>query len=71
MALNAARMAKKIREHQAQLNFKQVADESQAEKFALKSLQAFCQGIIDEIHSGAEVETTSGAPDGEHTGIIK
>lgn len=33
-------------------------------------LEAICQGIIDEIVSGAVVATTSGAPDGEHTGNI-
>ena len=29
-------------------------------------LEAFCQGIIDEIVTNAEGVTTAGAPDGEH-----
>ena len=31
---------------------------------------AMCQGIIAEIKNNAVVTTTSGAPDGEHTGEI-
>ncbi len=33
-------------------------------------LEAFCQGIIDEIVTNAVVTTTSGAPDSEHTGNV-
>ena len=33
-------------------------------------IEAFCQGIIEEITANAVVTTTSGAPDNEHTGKI-
>ena len=33
-------------------------------------LEAWCQGIIDEIVANAEIETTAGAPDAEHTGHV-
>ena len=31
---------------------------------------AIAAGVVDEIQQNAEVQTTSGAPDGEHTGIV-
>ena len=34
-------------------------------------LLAFCQGIIDEVHANAFVQTTTGAPDYEHTGYVR
>ena len=36
----------------------------------LKYLEAFCDGIIDEITTNGVITTTSGAPNSEHTGII-
>jgi len=33
-------------------------------------LEAFCQGLIDGIVNKAEITTTSGAPDSEHTGNV-
>ncbi|MDD2853866.1 MAG: hypothetical protein PHY09_18415 [Desulfuromonadaceae bacterium] len=32
--------------------------------------EAIANAVVDHIHADAEVQTTSGAPDGEHTGII-
>jgi len=31
---------------------------------------AIAEGVVDEIVQNARVQTTSGAPDGEHTGIV-
>ncbi|MBW2147158.1 MAG: hypothetical protein JRI22_09080 [Deltaproteobacteria bacterium] len=31
---------------------------------------AIAEGVVDEIVENAVVQTTSGAPDGEHTGIV-
>ena len=31
---------------------------------------AIAEGVVDEITQNAQVQTTSGAPDGEHSGII-
>ena len=33
-------------------------------------IEAFCQGIIDGIVNKADISTTSGAPDSEHTGKV-
>lgn len=33
-------------------------------------IEAFCQGIIDGIVNKADIATTSGAPDSEHTGKV-
>ena len=41
-----------------------------AATYGRQVLEAFCQGIIDEIQANALVTTTSGAPDGEHTGGV-
>ena len=39
-----------------------------------RNLKIICdsiaQGVVDEITQNAQVQTTAGAPDGEHTGII-
>ena len=32
--------------------------------------QAVADAVVDHITAAAEVQTTSGAPDGEHAGII-
>ncbi len=31
---------------------------------------AIAEGVVDEIVQNAQVQTTSGAPDGEHTGVV-
>ena len=33
-------------------------------------IEAWCQGIINELQTNGVITTTSGAPDGEHTGNI-
>lgn len=33
-------------------------------------LEAFCQGIIDGIVTKADITTTTGAPNSEHTGKV-
>ena len=71
MAMTAKSMAKKIRAKQASLPSVQTTDEATAKAFAEKNLEAMCQGIIDEITANAVVTTTSGAPNGEHTGQIQ
>ena len=71
MAMTAKSMAQKIRARQTSLPSVQTTDESTAKAFAAKSLEAMCQGIIDEITANAVVTTTSGAPNGEHTGQIQ
>ena len=39
-----------------------------------RNLRIICdsiaQGVVDEITQNAVVQTTAGAPDGEHTGVI-
>ncbi len=71
MAMTAQGMAQKIRTRQAALTPVQTTDPVAAKAFAEKSLEAMCQGIIDEITANAVVTTTSGAPDQEHTGEIE
>ena len=70
MTMTAKRMAQTIRARQGALQLVQGSDPAQARAFAEKSLEALCQGIIDEITAHAVVTTTAGAPDSEHTGII-
>ncbi|SCX75654.1 hypothetical protein [Desulfoluna spongiiphila] len=70
MTMTAKGMAEAIRGRQGALQPVQASDPAQAQAFAQKSLEALCQGIIDEITAHAVVTTTSGAPDGEHSGNI-
>ena len=70
MSMTAQSMAQSIRSRQGELEIVQTTSEADAKAFADQSLEALCQGIIDEITGKAVVTTTSGAPDGEHTGKI-
>ncbi|MEW6490367.1 MAG: hypothetical protein AB1578_20960 [Thermodesulfobacteriota bacterium] len=73
MALTAASMAAKIQARMDALAAEQFSGAGGAAGAAAKAdayLLAFCQGVIDEIQQHAVVTTTSGAPDGEHTGIV-
>jgi hypothetical protein len=70
MAMSAASMAAYIESHLATLDHTQTNSAATAETYRQLVLQAFCQGIIDEIVNNAVVTTTSGAPDGEHIGEI-
>ncbi len=38
--------------------------------YAGKLAEAIANAVVDHMTASAEVETTSGAPDGEHTGVI-
>ncbi len=71
MALNAASMANRIKAYMAAVGSVQGAEAVATQAYREQQLVAMCQGIIDEITENAEVITTSGAPDGEHTGIIE
>jgi len=73
MALTAASMAAKIMARMDALAAEQFSGAGGASAAAAKAdayLLAFCQGVIDEIQQNAVVTTTSGAPDGEHIGIV-
>jgi hypothetical protein len=70
MALSAASMAAFIEGHLAGVSHAQTSAAGSAETHRNACLLALCQGIIDEIVANAIVETTSGAPDAEHIGIV-
>ena len=63
-------MAAFIQGHIAALDHTQTSDAATAQQYQNQMLLALCQGIIDEITGNAVVTTTSGAPDGEHVGVI-
>lgn len=70
MALNATSMMQKIKAHMAAVGAYQGSGGPDTLAYRDLQLTAMCQGIIDEIVENAVVTTTSGAPDGEHTGEI-
>jgi hypothetical protein len=70
MALSKQSMADFIEAHVAAVPLVQGSDRAAALAYRRRVLEALCQGIIDEIRANALVQTTSGAPDGEHTGHI-
>lgn len=63
-------MADFIEAHIAAVALVQGSDGAAALAYRRQVLEALCQGIIDEIHANAVVQTDSGAPDSEHTGHI-
>lgn len=74
MALTAASMAAKIAARMDALAADQYAGAAGAGGAAAAAdaaLVAFCQGVIDALHADAVVQTTSGAPDGEHLGVLR
>ena len=71
MAMTAASMAAKIEANIQALTLTPTNDAGTAQTYHTDILNAFCAGIIEEIQENAVVTTTSGAPDGEHTGIIE
>ena len=70
MPLSAASMAAKRKARRDAVAPLQTSDPAAAAAKAEEYLVADCQGIIDAITADALVQTTSGAPDGEHTGTI-
>lgn len=70
MALSKESMAAFIEARLAAVDHTQTNSAGAAGNYKDQCLQAFCQGIIDEITANGVVTTTSGAPDSEHTGII-
>ncbi|GEM_PF-3271920 len=70
MALSKQSMADYIEAHVAAVGLVQGSDAQAALAYRRLVLEALCQGIIDEIHANAVVQTTSGAPDSEHVGKV-
>lgn len=70
MALTKASMANFVEAHIAAVALVQGSDNGAALAYRRAVLEALCQGIIDEIHANALVQTDSGAPDSEHIGHI-
>jgi len=66
MALNKAMLKGMI---VANLNGLGIVTEGEHAKAALMA-QAVADAVVDHMTQSAEVQTTSGAPDGEHTGVI-
>ena len=71
MALTKESMAAFIQARLAAVDHSQTTQAGAAQDYQNNVLLAFCQGIIDEIQANAVVQTTSGAPDGEHTGVVQ
>ena len=70
MALTKESMAAFIQARLAAVDHTQTTQAGAARSYQNNILLAFCQGIIDEITANAVVQTTSGAPDAEHIGIV-
>ena len=70
MPLSYTSMADRIEGYQAAVSDIRTSDPAEAAAFARKSLEGFCKGVIEEITENGRIHTTSGAPDGEHTGGI-
>ena len=73
MSMSKVSMANFIQSHIDVITDQKLTGASTGAAVALSRreyLEAFCQGIIDEIINGAVVQTTSGAPDGEHIGNV-
>lgn len=70
MALTASNMAALIKSYMDAVPPVQSSDSGALDAYRVALMEAMCQGIIDEIVANGVVTTTSGAPDGEHTGVI-
>ncbi|WP_027390865.1 hypothetical protein [Chrysiogenes arsenatis] len=70
MPLTKESMANFVELRLAAVSAHQSSDGGAVMNYRRQVLEAFCQGIIDEITANAVVETTSGAPDSEHTGKV-
>ncbi len=65
MALTKESMAAYIQARFLEVDHGQTSDAAAAQGYQNNVLLALCQGIIDEIHANAEVETAGG-----DTGIV-
>ncbi|MCD6527003.1 MAG: hypothetical protein J7K75_08460 [Desulfuromonas sp.] len=70
MPLNKTSMRDKIKAKVEAVPLVQGSDASAMLTYRDAVLEAMCAGIIEEIVSNAVCETTSGAPDSEHTGKV-
>lgn len=70
MAMTKQSMADKIEAAVVAVAEVQTTSAATALAYRRQIIEAFCQGIIEEIQQNAVITTTSGAPDGEHTGVI-
>ncbi len=70
MGLTKESMADFIEARVAAVALVQGSDNAAALAYRREILEAFCQGVIDEIHANAVVQTHSGSPDSEHTGKV-
>lgn len=70
MALTKESMATFVETRLAAVTATQTNNAAAVSSYRRLVLEALCQGIIDEITTNAVVQTTSGAPDGEHQGNI-
>ena len=69
MALSNTSMASRIQNYVLAVSPQQIAGSGSIAGYQLAILDAFCQGIIDEIHANAVV-TTNDAQGGMNTGTI-
>lgn len=70
MSMTKASMADFIDAHLDAITHSPTVGDGDATDHRRVMLEAFCQGVIDEIVANAVITTTSGAPDGEHTGNV-
>jgi len=70
MGMSKSSMADFIESHLNAIQHNPTEGTGDASIHRREMLEAFCQGIIDEIIANAVIETTSGAPDGEHIGKV-
>ncbi len=69
MALSNVSMASRIQSYVLAVAHSQVVGAGSINGYQLAILEAFCQGIIDEIHADAVVTTTD-AQGGTNTGTV-
>lgn len=70
MALSAASMKARIESYTAAVGAVQVSTPGPANAYRDAILQAFCQGIIDEIHANAVVSTVDSRGDTCNNGTV-
>ena len=71
MPMSKEAMASFIENRINNVDHTQTTDPAAAQDYQHEMLLAFCQGIIDELYHNADVITVSGAPDSEHTGVLR
>ena len=72
MSMSVSSMKSKILNAMASLGFNITpgSDTRDGIDWVDRLAEAIAQGVYEEITQNAVVQTTSGAPDGEHTGIV-